>query len=216
MHPDFSPSHVSVFILLVLSIGMHEASHARVGSYFGDPTPEMDGVNTWNPIPHIMRSWLMCLVVPAVMWFFMNFFIGGAYVMLNESMMRPRRLGYFCSVAAGPGMNLALAIFFGLIYLVLAHFTTDPAQTVPLIFLQAGAWNILLLVFNLIPVPPLDGSSMLATAVPATKPAIDAMRGAAFWVLMIVLWNSETAAQFLTWPVSEFTALLFKVHFMLH
>lgn len=207
------PVQISIFILLVLSVGMHEAAHARVATYFGDPTPEEDGVNTWNPIPHIMRSFLMCLVIPAFFWFLMGYFIGGAYVMLNPALMRPRRLGYFCAVAAGPGMNLLLATIFMIIAVIAGTMEAKPltftltiypflldAPPVVLIFALAGAYNVLLFVFNLIPIPPLDGSSMLATAIPALKPLYQSIQSVGL-IILIILLNTRLGG-YLWWPVA--------------
>lgn len=211
--PDFYVQ-VSVFILLVLSLGLHEAAHARVASFFGDPTPAIDGVNTWNPVPHIRRAFFTCVILPAIAWFAFGFFIGGAFVMLNPAFMRPRKLGYFCAVAAGPGMNLLLSILFAAIGLVTVKLQNAPVvdqngflNPLVTVFFACSSFNMLLVIFNLIPLPPLDGSSLAVTLFPGLRPLYDAIRGYGLLIVILLL-NLTRLGYYLSLLIESFRDLL--------
>ena len=145
-------------ILLIISIGLHEFGHAWVADLRGDPLPRLQGRVTLNPFAH--TDLIGTIILPAVMIFLSPGFglIGwGKPVQISLPNPKTRRMDDICITLAGPGMNLVLCLVLALIG-ALGSF--DPVQDkLVLRFLVSGIFlNAGLVVFNLIPIPPLDGS----------------------------------------------------------
>ena len=145
-------------ILLIISIGLHEFGHAWVADLRGDPLPRLQGRVTLNPFAH--TDLIGTIILPAVMIFLSPGFglIGwGKPVRSSRPNPKTRRMDDICITLAGPGMNLVLCLILALIG-ALGSF--DPVQDkLVLRFLVSGIFlNAGLVVFNLIPIPPLDGS----------------------------------------------------------
>ncbi|MBL8030132.1 MAG: site-2 protease family protein [Candidatus Doudnabacteria bacterium] len=141
-------------IILIFSVVVHEVSHGLMAEKFGDDTAREAGRITLNPIPHIdpIGSILMPFLVG----------IGAARpVPVNFDNLRPQRLGMAMVALAGPLSNFALAILF--LFIIRLGLASDFAAVV----LGRGIFlNIALGVFNLIPIPPLDGSKVLLSVAP--------------------------------------------------
>jgi len=147
-------------ILLIISIGLHEFGHAWMADLRGDPLPRLQGRVTLNPLAH--TDPIGTLALPAIMIFLSPGFglIGwGKPVQISLPNPRTRRMDDICITLAGPAMNLVLCFVFALIG-GLGNF--DPrSQRVIIEFLVGGIFlNAGLVVFNLIPIPPLDGSRL--------------------------------------------------------
>jgi Zn-dependent protease len=147
-------------ILLIISIGLHEFGHAWVADLRGDPLPRMQGRVTLNPFAH--TDLIGTIALPAVMIFLSPGFglIGwGKPVQISLPNPLTRRMDDICITLAGPAMNLVLCFVFAVIG-GLGGF--DPkSQAVIIDFLEMGIiLNASLVVFNLIPIPPLDGSRL--------------------------------------------------------
>ncbi len=145
-------------ILLIISIGLHEFGHAWVADLRGDPLPRLQGRVTLNPFAH--ADPIGTIALPAIMIFLSPGFglIGwGKPVQISLPNPKTRRMDDIYITLAGPGMNLVLCFVFAVIG-GLGDF--DPrSQSVIIDFLQMGVFlNAGLVVFNLIPIPPLDGS----------------------------------------------------------
>jgi Zn-dependent protease len=145
-------------ILLIISIGLHEFGHAWMADMRGDPLPRLQGRVTLNPFAH--TDLIGTIILPAVMIFLSPGFglIGwGKPVQISLPNPKTRRMDDIYITLAGPGMNLVLCFVFAVIG-GLGDF--DPrSQAVIIDFLQMGVFlNASLVVFNLIPIPPLDGS----------------------------------------------------------
>lgn len=150
--------------ILLMSVVIHEVSHGYMASYLGDPTARYEGRLTLNPIKHI--DFLGSIVVPLVSYFSGGFIFGWAKpVPYNPHNLRPGRWSEALVALAGPVSNLFLALIFGLFIrfgLVYGLITEPILQiTAMIVFL-----NIILMVFNLIPAPPLDGSKLLFALFP--------------------------------------------------
>ena len=180
------------FVILVFALSFHEASHAWMASRLGDPTARMLGRVTLNPIKHI--DLLGTIIIPLAMLFlpgFGRFLIGWA----KPTPVTTRNFTHIkrddmLTTLAGPASNLllALACFIGLLVLentgaqgqlavVAAVFTANHVQlpmeaVLPAMFPVAllfyiGVWlNLILAVFNLLPLPPLDGSHIVRNLLP--------------------------------------------------
>lgn len=149
---------------LVLSIVAHEAAHGYAADALGDPTARLQGRLTLNPLPHIDP--LGSVLVPGLLVFTgAPFLFGWAKpVPYNPYNLKNQKWGEALVAAAGPATNLAIALFFGL----LIRFGL--AAEIGPIFEQLARitvyLNILLALFNSIPIPPLDGSKMLKALLP--------------------------------------------------
>lgn len=148
------------FIVVVLSLSMHEWGHAFVADKLGDDTPRSQGRVTMFPMAHI--DWIGTILMPLLgaMGFFGSFaMIGWAKpVYTNPSNFRRGQFDQALVTIAGPGVNFALALIatLGLALAVRLH----SAAAMDFFQLAVGV-NVGLMVFNLLPIPPLDGSKFL-------------------------------------------------------
>lgn len=156
-------------VILIFSVIIHEVSHGMAAFLLGDPTAKYAGRLTLNPINHL-DLW-GSFVVPALLIFSgVGIVFGWAKpVPYNPYNLRDQKYGPAIVGAAGPLSNLALALIAGVsirILLVLGVSENLLVFNVLAIFIYI---NILLLVFNLLPIPPLDGSKLLFTFLPISE-----------------------------------------------
>jgi Zn-dependent protease len=150
---------VGAALLVIFSITSHEASHGFAADRLGDPTARMQGRLTLNPIPHIDPFFTVLLPL-FLLLLGTGFVFGGAKpVPVDVSRLRNPRRDWALVGLAGPAMNLLLALVLAVCLSVsmhLAHVGRDaPLSEI----LAVGIFvNALLAVFNLVPIPPLDGS----------------------------------------------------------
>ena len=146
-----------------MSVVIHEVSHGYSALVLGDPTAKYQGRLTLNPLSHLdpVGSFL----VPLMGYFLGGFIIGWAKpVPFNPYNLKNQRWGEAMVAAAGPLSNIVLALIFGLIIRLVPETLVGPT------FLTVVGYvvilNITLAVFNLIPIPPLDGSKILFAFLP--------------------------------------------------
>lgn len=160
----------TIWVLPVLfAITVHEAAHGYAARYFGDDTAARLGRLSLNPLRHIDP--IGTLLLPIATFFLSGFIFGWAKPVPVDArnLRNPRRDMAWVSLA-GPGSNLAMAIFWGLM-MALAQFLADKGfglVAVPLALMgQAGVFiNLLLMLLNLVPIPPLDGGRILVSLLP--------------------------------------------------
>lgn len=159
------------FVIFLLSLSIHEAAHAWTAQKMGDPTARYLGRVTLNPLAHI--DLIGTIIFPLMSILTGSFFFGWAKpVPVDLNQLRNRKLGDILVSLAGPASNVLLA----LIFFVLLKVSRDAPQflqplgtfALPVIqMLQTGlTLNIVLAVFNLLPIPPLDGSHVLQNLLP--------------------------------------------------
>ena len=160
--PDFQTLLIWV-IPVLLAITLHEAAHGWTASKFGDHTARMMGRVTLNPVKHIDP--VGTIIVPLALLIMSTGFIFGwaKPVPINFNALRSPKSGMIWVALAGPGANLIMAI--GWLFVAVLSFNNN----IPIILKMAGAGifiNILLAVFNLLPIPPLDGSRVISALLP--------------------------------------------------
>ena len=159
--------------MLVFAMCAHEYAHAAVALRQGDDTAYRLGRVTLNPLPHI-DPW-MSIVMPALIWFMSNgsYTFGGAKpVPVNSSRFKHYVRGDLLVSVAGVATNLMLALVCSVVFVLLGLLAASMPAAVPVLdtaqrMMIYGIWlNLVLCFFNLIPVPPLDGSHLVYHALP--------------------------------------------------
>ena len=205
--------------MIILILSVHEYAHGYVARKLGDPTAENRGRLTLNPFKHIDP-----------IGFLMFLLLGIGYakpVPINSRYFKKPRRDIALSSAAGPIANLLLAVLFtGLLKLtiVLAPFlpSTAPAWSKTAIDLLATllyigiSYNLSFMIFNLIPIPPLDGSRILYAFLP-TKALLWFQKYERFFfygILGLFLLSSFTSIDIIGSAVDAVMYLLFKIFFI--
>jgi Zn-dependent protease len=183
------PITLFFLIALIFSIIIHEVSHGFAAEMLGDPTARLQGRLTLNPIPHI--DLLGSIIIPALLVLTnAGFLFGWAKpVPYNPYNLKNQKWGEAIVAAAGPGVNILLAIAFGLVvrFGIGALSPTFISLAAMVVYI-----NILLAFFNLLPIPPLDGSKLLRSLLPfrasmAFQRLEAQLMGAGLIVLFLVL-----------------------------
>jgi len=145
---------VAVFFSVVASIVLHELGHALAATWEGDDTPRLRGHLTWNPVVHM--GWISIALAA---------FVGIAWgqTPVNPRRFRHRRWGEVIVAAAGPAVNLGLALL-ATALLQLSQRSGVPAEIANFWWIVA-LLNVALFLLNMIPVPPLDGFTVLDGAI---------------------------------------------------
>jgi len=144
---------------IVLGLALHEFAHAYSAYKLGDDTPRLQGRVTINPIAHMDPIGLICIIFIGFGW--------GKPVMINPMNFRYRRRDEIIVSLAGVATNFVLAIVLTIVYAIFIRTTgmfvmTTMGHTIQLMILYAIRINLVLMVFNLLPIPPLDGFSVLS------------------------------------------------------
>ncbi len=168
---------------LILALTLHEFAHALASDYLGDTTARQQGRLSINPIVHIDP--LMTLIIPLTLLLAGSpvLFGGAKPVPFNPWAVRYGKWGVAIVAAAGPLMNFLLAIFFA----IWLHFLPI-SPTFYELFVRIIVTNIALGIFNLLPIPPLDGSRILYAAAPlGLRDLMDTIERAGLIVVFILL-----------------------------
>jgi Zn-dependent protease len=149
---------LNVLLLWILTTP-HEFAHAWVADKLGDDTPRLQGRLTLNPLAHV--DWLGTALLPFLTSWLGGGFLGwGKPVMTDNSRLRGGFNGLALVAWAGPASNVVMAV----ILAIIARLLYAPAPTVARFFATGVDLSLYLALFNLLPVPPLDGSKLLLAA----------------------------------------------------
>ena len=173
---------IVVLLAIIVALSFHESAHAFVAYKLGDMTAQRMGRLTLNPLSHIDWYGLLLLVVVGFGW--------GKPVPFNPHNLRLPKWGPVMVAFAGPFSNLLLAVVFSLVFSVIATTRALEPNNALMIFLGFSVIiNLALMFFNLIPIPPLDGSKLLLPAL--DKPQHAELRyrleTQGMWILIAVL-----------------------------
>jgi Zn-dependent protease len=192
-------AEIFIIAFLVESIVLHEIAHGYVALQFGDQTAKRQGRITLNPIPHIDPLWTIAIPIVAYILSKGTFIIGGAKpVPVNPFNYRRPVLGDICVSVAGVAVNFLIAMIMILLLNVVHLVSANPTGTLVVnVLLHVALLNIVLAMFNLIPIPPLDGSHLFKYLLPQElRRSYEELgrTGAGFIILVVVinipsLWN---------------------------
>jgi Zn-dependent protease len=168
---------IAAAVALLVGLTFHEFSHALLADQLGDRRPRAMGRLTLNPIPHIDPIGAAMLLLAGFGW--------AKPVMVNPGALRGGRRSMAIVAIAGPIANVLVAIGFAVVYRVLDLTGLESGFLLRLIELTV-AFNVLLAIFNLIPIPPLDGSNVLLAFLPPRQ-ALQFQQYAPYGVLLLLL-----------------------------
>ena len=174
---------------LLLSLSIHEYGHALVAYKLGDKSQKARGRLTISPFAHI--DWLGFI-------FILLFRFGwGRPVVINDTSFKKKAKGNMLVALAGPMFNIALAVLLTIILKVLWTFgiteSTNTSAVGSILYYMlniAIEFNIIFAVFNLIPIPPFDGSKVLYYFLPRKgRMFMDSMERYSIWLIILLLWT---------------------------
>ncbi|MFG0319120.1 MAG: site-2 protease family protein [Planctomycetota bacterium JB042] len=200
MADAFTALNFGKLAILLLAVALHEAAHAFVANACGDGTAKARGRVTLNPIPHLDP--VMSVLLPALLLFSGSPFIFGAgkpVPVVKENLRHPAR-DFALIAVAGPLTNLLQALIFTGLFVQFGK--AGSAELASQLFRFGIFINILLAIFNLIPIPPLDGSRFLAYLLPRPVQSIWYRLDAVGFLVLILLmvwappnhWGLENSA----------------------
>lgn len=170
---------------VLIAITLHEFAHGFVSWKLGDPTPKEEGRLTLNPIKHLDPIGALCLLVFHMGW--------AKPVMINPNYYKNPKAGTVLVSLAGPVMNFIISIVSMLvmgIYIKSGLYDiSDVLEYIYIFFYYLAVINVGLGIFNLIPIPPLDGSKVLGAILPE-KLYFNYMRYEKYFalILIVLLW----------------------------
>lgn len=153
-------TQVLIFIFIFMSIVLHEISHGYAAYLLGDETAKRNGRLTLNPLHHV--DIFGTIILPILLYTTTGMAFGYAKpVPINPYNFKNYKAGMGITGAAGPVANFVIAIFLGLVYVLVAHAGVLPTARIFQVLQITIQANIYLALFNLIPIPPLDGSRIV-------------------------------------------------------
>jgi len=198
---DFQAALVNVALLWLLTTP-HEFAHAWVATRLGDDTPQREGRVTLNPLAHV--DWIGTVLLPAVTSLTGAGFLGwGKPVNTNPSQLRGGLNGLALVALAGPASNVVFAVVLAAMAVSLASASPAGANFAA----QGTRLSLYLALFNMIPVPPLDGSKLLLAArVPVEIYSMVARYG--FLLLILLMVYTDVGFTLSSWSVQSARAML--------
>jgi Zn-dependent protease len=196
-----------------MSVVIHEVSHGFMAEHLGDDTARRAGRLTLNPLKHL--DWFGSVVLPALLYFTVGFAFGYAKpVPYNPNNLRNKRWGTVAVASAGILANLFIALIFGLFIRFAPQLGLpiyNPVVIPPFykITINIVTINIALAIFNLVPLPPLDGSKILFNILPRSFYHLDEFleRYSIIFLLVFIFFFSDYLYPILTFVFHLITGL---------
>ncbi|WP_375504812.1 site-2 protease family protein [uncultured Nostoc sp.] len=166
-----------IVVIVIFSITLHELAHGWAAMSQGDNTPQQTGHLTLNPVVHMGKESIIFLCLMGIAW---------GQMPINPSKFRSGKLGNILVSAAGPLSNLAL----GILFIGMLKFLSNPSLSKLLSgeFLYLAAQiNLTLFLFNLLPIPPLDGFHVFSEIFPQLKPLKYSQFGVFAMMLLFII-----------------------------
>jgi Zn-dependent protease len=194
------------FLVLIFSAVLHEVAHGFEAERLGDDTARRAGRLTLNPLKHLDP--FLSVIMPILLFISTGFFFAGAKpVPYNPANLKNPRTGSVKVALAGPATNMLIAFVFGVLSILIpvassvksalfdaiagggggVPVVSTPFEGIYFFFLIVIYINVLLGVFNLVPIPPLDGSKLLFLILPPTQTSYRIMYFLERWGLILVL-----------------------------
>lgn len=191
---------IAVYALpVIFAITVHEAAHGYVARYFGDMTAHQQGRISLNPLRHIDP--LGTILIPMLTLAFGGILFGWAKpVPVNFGRLRNPKKDMLWVAAAGPGSNLVMAVLWAFVMKLAADL--PEAMALPLSLMgQAGiSINVVLMVLNLLPLPPLDGGRIAVSLLPHTLAyKFAAIERYGFAILLMLMFTGILGK--ILWPI---------------
>lgn len=187
---DLPPVGIALVIaILVISLGIHEAAHAWVADKCGDPTGRDLGRISLNPLVHIDP--FLTVLLPTILFYSTGFVFGGAKpVPVNFHNLRSPMRDMALVALAGPISNILIALVLALGQKLVFELGIWGNDALGMTVLEYGVGlNLLLAAFNLLPIPPLDGSRVMAWLLPSSlRPPYIALERYGLIVLILLLY----------------------------
>lgn len=179
------------FVPFMMAVVFHEVAHGYMAKLYGDTTAEDAGRLTFNPLPHVDPLGTFLFPVMGMLTGLPVLFGWARPVPINPTRFKKYRSGLFWVSFAGPGMNVILAVFSAAVYCAMLKFvSSDHFLFEPVTLMAQGSvyLNFALCVFNLIPLPPLDGSKMVQSFLSynATQ-KYEMLSQYSFWILLALI-----------------------------
>jgi len=188
---------------MLAGLTFHEFAHAWMANKLGDPTAKMMGRLTLNPLRHLNLIGTLAIVLLGFGW--------AKPVPINPDNFRDRRKGILLVSIAGPGANLVLALLFAALFRLVGLISLQTSSVIAYIQGILGLavfYNFILAFFNIIPIPPLDGSQILFSLIPLRNVKV------VFWlqrygfIILLVLIFTRVLWYIISVPSLYLTAIL--------
>jgi Zn-dependent protease len=201
------------FVPFILAVVFHEFAHGFVANRWGDNTAKRLGRLTLNPLPHIDPFGTILFPMISMLSGVSILFGWAKPVPINPSRFHKYRAGLFWVSLAGPGMNFTLAIISAVLFWIIRiwvpadFYLHEPLLNMTLVSVSL---NYALGIFNLIPIPPLDGSKIVEAFLPySASQKYEAFSQYSFFILLALLMSG--ALSILRYPIQFFTEITLRL-----
>ncbi|MCK4592344.1 site-2 protease family protein [Candidatus Parcubacteria bacterium] len=198
---------IFLVIILVFSAVIHEFSHGWMANHLGDPTAKHMGRLTLNPIPHIDLVGSVLVPLFLIIANVGIIFAWAKPVPYNPYNLRDKKNGEMLVALAGPVSNLIVAVIFGIIVQIMIM--QEIGSSIMVLFGLIIFINIILAIFNLLPIPPLDGSKILFHLLPYSMHGVrETLERHGMLILLIFIFFLG-GFRLVIWPILIFLFIVF-------